>query len=578
MLLQPIIDLAEICHKHGVEKAVLSPGSRVAPLTLAFTRHPKINCQTLSDERSAAFVGMGMALNDDKPVVLACTSGSAAYNYAPAVSEAFYQQIPLIILTADRPSEWLDQMDGQTIKQKDIYGKHVKNSYELPIDYDNENTQWHINRIMNEAILEAQRFPKGPVHINIPLREPFYPEENETFQPSENIRIIKELEGSRLLSDEEIEELAKKIRSKKTIIIAGQRKKDIEFSNVINRFIETHNIPVFGDILSNIHDSEEVIKLQDSFLLNDKIRNEESLKPELIITFGKSVISKQLKLYLRSVKNLKHWHIQTDGYCPDTFQCLTKIIRTDAFTFFNQMLQISDNLGNEELQNNWKSIDLQCKMTQNEFFASQKNANEWGEFSSLQSIIQSLPDTALLHLSNSMSIRYANYIGLEPDAPELFCNRGTSGIDGSNSTAVGISLATPERMNIIITGDMAFFYDRNAFWHNYSMANLRVIVMNNHAGGIFRLIKGPSQQEELEEYFETRQNLNAQNTAMDFSMDYSYAYDENSLNKALIDFFKPSENCKLLEVNSDSSINAKIFDLFKGCIKNSDFKLTSEKK
>jgi 2-succinyl-5-enolpyruvyl-6-hydroxy-3-cyclohexene-1-carboxylate synthase len=179
MLLQPIINLINILAKKGVNNAIISPGSRNAPLTIALVRHPEISTKSISDERSAAFIALGIAQNLKAPVAVCCTSGSAAYNYAPAVAEAFFQEIPLIILTADRPKEWIHQYDGQTIYQTDIFGKHVKKSFEIGADYSHPDSVWDIERTINEAVNLAKSYPQGPVHINIPLREPFYPSDNE---------------------------------------------------------------------------------------------------------------------------------------------------------------------------------------------------------------------------------------------------------------------------------------------------------------------------------------------------------------------------------------------------------------
>ncbi|GAB3818211.1 hypothetical protein GCM10028895_15180 [Pontibacter rugosus] len=173
MIIQPVVNIAEICALKGVQNVVLSPGSRCAPLTIAFARHPKLNVRTVSDERAAAFIALGMALTTGKPTVLVCTSGTAALNYAPAVAEAYFQQVPLLILTADRPPEWIDQLDGQTIRQQKVYGQHIKQSYTFPVDFSHPDATWHSERLVSEALNETVSFPAGPVHINVPLREPF---------------------------------------------------------------------------------------------------------------------------------------------------------------------------------------------------------------------------------------------------------------------------------------------------------------------------------------------------------------------------------------------------------------------
>jgi 2-succinyl-5-enolpyruvyl-6-hydroxy-3-cyclohexene-1-carboxylate synthase len=200
MTYQPIFDIAALCIKKNVNQVVLCPGSRCAPLTLAFTRHPQIKTRTFSDERSAGFIALGMAQQLSQPVVMVCTSGTAAYNFAPAVAEAFFSQTPLVIFTADRPAEWIAQHDGQTIHQTNIFGTHVKKSYTLPQDYEHHDAQWAINRIINEAINLARQEPKGPVHINAPFREPLYPGKNEVTGYTDSIRVIEDHPQEFLLS------------------------------------------------------------------------------------------------------------------------------------------------------------------------------------------------------------------------------------------------------------------------------------------------------------------------------------------------------------------------------------------
>ncbi|MEM9858842.1 MAG: thiamine pyrophosphate-binding protein, partial [Bacteroidota bacterium] len=190
MNLQSVFNLIEICARHGLERAVISPGSRNAPLTIALARNQNIKCRSISDERSAAFIALGIAQQLGKPTLLCCTSGSAALNYAPAIAEAFFQQIPLIVLTADRPPEWIDQYDGQTIRQNEIYGKHVKKSFTIPVDLENKASEIHANRIMNEAVNSSIDFPQGPVHINFPFREPFYPEKEIKFELAPDVKVF----------------------------------------------------------------------------------------------------------------------------------------------------------------------------------------------------------------------------------------------------------------------------------------------------------------------------------------------------------------------------------------------------
>ncbi len=557
MSLEPILNIAEICAQKNIEHVILSPGSRCAPLTLAFARHPKINARTISDERSAAFIALGMAQQTKQTVAIICTSGSATYNYAPAVAEAYFQHIPLLILTADRPPEWIDQLDGQTIRQEGIYGNHVKKSYSLPVDTTHPDAQWQVTRIINEAINISQEFPPGPVHVNIPFREPFYPEKGEKIEYDKDVKIIA-LEKATYVLDEKVEAQLKDVLddSRKILIVVGQQDSNVSLLKEVNDFSTRNSIPVIADVISNFQQTENAIIHQDVFLAYA----DKSLAPDLLITFGKSVISKQLKIYLRKNKAKQHWHIQEAGDVADTFQSLTRIIRTTPEVFFQGIKNLSNT---DEHQTNyltwWKEKNDKYEVAISKLFDNQ----EFGEFEAVKWALENLPKISNLHLANSMSVRYANYIGLKGKAINIYCNRGTSGIDGCTSTALGFALETDE-ITTLITGDMAFFYDRNAFWNKYIPSNLRVIILNNQGGGIFGLIDGPSQQPELAEYFVTEQRLTAENLAKDHDeIDYFKCDGRELLQSHLKDFFKEGDKAKILEIATDKLINKRIFTMFK---------------
>ncbi|MCU0325647.1 MAG: 2-succinyl-5-enolpyruvyl-6-hydroxy-3-cyclohexene-1-carboxylic-acid synthase, partial [Spirosomaceae bacterium] len=264
-ILQPIHDIAEICAKKNITDVILCPGSRSAALTISFVRHPEIKTYSIADERSAAFIGMGMALQSGRTVAIVCTSGSAAYNFAPAVVEAYFQEIPLLILTADRPSEWIHQYDGQTIFQREIYGKHVKKSFNLPVEYANSDVVWQIEREINEAINLSQTEPKGPVHVNVPIREPFYPNETEKINYSSNVRIINLFKPEKVVSKNSWDEIFEIWESsEKKLIAVGQN--NFNLSNILSKISTEFNVPVLGDIISNLDRNTEFISSHDIFL------------------------------------------------------------------------------------------------------------------------------------------------------------------------------------------------------------------------------------------------------------------------------------------------------------------------
>lgn len=541
-----------LCHKKGIEHVILSPGSRCAPLTIAFARHPGIHARTISDERSAAFIALGMAQQLEKPVALVCTSGSAAMNYFPAVAEAFFQQIPLLILTADRPTEWIDQYDGQTVFQSELYGKHVKKSFQFPDSFSSDDQVWHANRMVNEAINLAKQFPAGPVHINIPLREPFYPTENEEISFPDCPRIFNNSVGSTILSEEYLKKLKSKISVfKKILIVPGQQRTNPKIQTLLDELAQDQKVVIVSDVISNLQ-SDHTINLHDQFLSNHELT--ENLSPDLIITFGKSIISKSLKLFLRN-SSASHWHIQSAGIAKDTYQRLTRVLSTSPLLFLNWL---KENLPVQyvDFYQDWKHLEEETRSFLPEVF----KASDFGEYSALHFTLKKIPPLSKIHLANSMAVRYVNLLGKRTQ--EICCNRGTSGIDGCNSTAVGCTFTTKEPVTLI-TGDMAFFYDRNAFWHNYTMPNLRVIILNNHSGGIFRLIDGPSKQPELEEFFETKQTLSASHIATEYGFFYVKVTTQVELESVLDDFYSQSTFPKILEIESSSESNAHILKAIK---------------
>ncbi len=592
--MQAVYNIAEICARHGLTDVVLSPGSRSAPLTIAFARHPAFvgKVRVIPDERAAAFIALGIAQATRRPVVLVCTSGSAGLNYAPAVAEAFFQQVPLLVLTADRPPEWIDQLDGQTIRQQNLYGRHAKGSFDFPVNTTHPDEKWFSERIINEAINLAQAAPAGPVQVNVPLREPFYPKAGEKITFEQDVKIIRETKNVLRPTSEAIKELGVAFDSYSRILfVFGQQQHQL-WQTLLDKGWSDYTLEeitgaVFvGDIISNVT-SENISReegffdvthySQDVGLADSSEELKSELKPELLITVGLSLISKSLKQLLRQHAPQEHWHIQPAGEVADTFKSLTKIIRAEPAEAILMLMEAvtAEHLLPENKQSmravyrlSWDAV--MGKSTQ--FLLDENNLiykpTVFGEFASLARCLRSLPQTTALHLANSMAVRYANILGIWPGRQiEVFANRGTSGIDGCTSTAVGYALARPERPVVLLTGDVAFFYDRNAFWHNYPLPNLRVVLFNNHGGGIFRIIDGPRQQPELDEFFETRQALTAENTCRDFGMRYFPVTDFAALDAALPAFFAAETGAAVLEIFTDSRTNAAFFEEYRAAVK-----------
>jgi 2-succinyl-5-enolpyruvyl-6-hydroxy-3-cyclohexene-1-carboxylate synthase len=349
------------------------------------------------------------------------------------------------------------------------------------------------------------------------------------------------------------------------LIAGGQSFRDENLSKVLQNLQEEFQVVCIGDSISNV--GFEAISKHDIFLKPEN----ENLKPELLITYGKSFISKGLKTFLRKNKAIEHWHLQVGEHLIDTFQSLTKIIPMSPLDFFTKLYEDLDfeqfRSGEEErdasFKNDWFTQERKANIYLERFFQDKIHQTEFNEFYTIKQLMDLLPENSQLHLANSMSVRYANYVGVLPQKNiEVFANRGTSGIDGCVSTAVGAALST-DKLVFLLVGDVAFFYDRNALWNRYLPSNLRIILLNNHGGGIFRMIDGPGKQPELDDYFETVQSLNAKNTAEDAEMEYFKVKSVLELTKCFANFLNPFGNSKLIEIETHSLINTQLFKMFK---------------
>jgi len=543
---QHIYDLVELCARKGVRHAILCPGSRCAPLLIGFGKHKQIKTLSITDERSAGFVGLGIAQQTNTPVVLVCTSGTAGQNFAPAVTEAFYQNIPLIVLTADRPAEWIDQWDGQTIHQQTLYGEHIR----AQLDFQMGATSFkHVESVLDQSVLPVA----GPVHINIPISKPFYPQRlEEIVFPTLNI--VPSTKVDTEIPEESWTALNGLLgTANKLLIIAGQQSLDKSLIADLSQL----KIPLIGDLISNIKSVKHAIQSTDIFFdLEDA-----NLRPDLLITIGRSVISENLKRYFRKYKPENHWHIGI-GMVGDPFQSLSRIIPSNPSDFFKngliRGLKIKD-------QKKWQNQLKQRYQRVHNHIASSICCDSLNQFTAIQAIVNALTlDNTSLHLGNSMPVRVANYIDWNKNScREVFCNRGTSGIDGTLSTAVGHALARAKMLHVLIIGDLAFFYDRNGLWLNHRFpSNLKIIVMNNSGGGIFRLLPGPSKQEELFSLFTTPHQRSIKLAAEEFSLGYFFADSLSRLDSVLTSFLtlpKPA----LLEITVQPGEDERIFQQIK---------------
>jgi len=544
-----IHQLAALLLKNGITDIVISPGSRNAPMINTFSGIPEFNCPNIVDERSAAYFALGLSLARQNPVALVCTSGTAALNYTPAVAEAFYQNIPLIVITADRPDYWIDQAESQCIRQENIYRNFTKKGVSLPLG-ESEKELWFAARQINECLNLAVSGTPAPVHINIPLEEPLH-QLVEVQLPK--VKEIEQIETQFGFAENELVQLVETIRqSKKILILAGQLNPNPGLENTLAELVAKTGAVVLHEHLSNLSDTGFCGSI-DMLMAAIQNENPEDFAPDLLITFGGQFVSKSLKQFLRKNKPLQHWHLSLGGEHFDTYQSLTKVIKSDAADFFGALsaqVQSSDKTWLQQ----WKSTEDKVNQLRDEFIENL----EFSDLKAFELIGQKIPENTVIHLGNSSPVRYA-LIHQRVENAMYFSNRGTAGIDGCLSTAVGFA-SDSDKLNTIILGDLSFFYDSNALWNKYIGANLRIIVIHNGGGNIFGMIKGPSDSPAFEEHFFTGNTHKAEVLAKAFGLDYFKAENEAELTQALDEFYSPEQQqAALLEVFTDAEVNTRVF-------------------
>ena len=547
----PKKELAQIvisaCAQFNIETVVISPGSRNAPLTIGFSSHKEIETLSVVDERCAAFFALGIAQQTRKPVAVLCTSGSALLNYYPAVAEAFYSNIPLVIISADRPKHLIDIGDGQTIRQENVFANHILFSANL---IENPKYKTRNSQLIGEA-LQVAISQQGPVHINVPFDEPLY----------ETVPVLKAYNFPHIslssLDNSHInyEKLSKSWNvAEKKMILVGVNYPDADLHSLMDLYAEDDSVLILTETTSNLHHDKAIDSIdQLIFSLSDTEFQE--LKPDILITFGGMIISKRIKKFLRDYQPKEHWNIDARK-ATNTFLCLSEFIQikpVDFFSHFNEFIR--------PLKSDYQPKWIAFRDERREKHVAYLKSIKYSDFSVFEQALNAIPERCQLQISNSSIIRYAQLFSMKATV-NIFCNRGTSGIDGSTSTAIGAAYAT-EQQTVFITGDLSFFYDGNGLWNSNIPKSFRIIIINNSGGGIFRIIPGPKDTNAAK-YFETPHCLTAEYLCKMHQLEYQKAYATETVTKELSRFFETSEKPKILEIFTPSAENDLVLkDYFK---------------
>jgi len=509
---------------------------------MAFSRFKHIQCYSQVDERSAAFKALGMSIMLQQPVVVVCTSGTAVLNFYPAIAEAFYRQIPLIIITADRPSDMIDKWDGQTIRQNNVFQPHVVNSYSINENSDNDDIETIYNNINHDLNNDL----KGPIHINVHLNEPLYSHaDTEFIYPEISLKPVhKKANPSDLKTIDNIDFS----KFKKILIVNGEDSHVSKLEGLKNLVLNKKAI-VLNDVVSNKIDYNSINNWELLFL--NQNNNLDPLKPDLLITTGKMILNKSLKSFLKKDNSYTHWHVCESGYYPNPFNSNPEIFKSNLDDFFKQL---NNNLtvSNESYFDEFVHLSTVVINKINQI-----KEDQFTEWNVLEKTLLTLPNNAVLHLSNSMSVRYVAYLSnLIPIGTEIYGNRATSGIDGCSSTAVGAACVNTKN-HYLITGDVAFFYDINAWWQHPLPNNLKIILLNNQIGEIFHLINGPEKMKEID-FLTTPHQFNAKHVCEHFKINYHSAENWNEFNEQL-NLFNNNNKISLIEIKTNSKDNINHF-------------------
>lgn len=665
-----VVQLVSLLKSHEVRNVVLCPGSRDIPLIQSITSCDYFKCYQITDERSAGFFALGVALKEKAKVAVVVTSGSALLNLHPAVSEAFYQKLPLIVISADRPQAWIGQMDGQTLPQTNVFGSLVKKSVDLrEFDENNSEERWFNNRLINEALLSASFEDNGPVHINVQISDPFFSFTRENLMQERVIHRYELFQSANMLQDL----LARPLDQDELNYFKGIENAWAKLFNICYRAcprvllilgqgvaeqLSDTSLEQLKSLSSKVYCYAENLTNLDPTVFNSKLDTllglgvdpDFNLRPQAVLSFGGHIISKRLKKFLRKNPPLYHYHICPKGEIIDLFQCLTGTIKMpyDYFVqslyeglldiddaayetmYYQSINKLNEDRANYLMQDETESeenkeqeahkngvLDNEDKasalfalfkeqaegevdeaLSQNflditslkEMSIAQINASlresgaDWTDFddSSLLNgkeyvshinglcaripdhplfaytqmyvigeTLRLLPENSVLHLANSSTVRYAQLFKLNPSI-KVYSNRGTNGIEGSLSTALGFACADPEHLNFVIIGDLSFFYDMNALWQNNTKDNVRILLINNYSGEIFHALPGLKLVDRSLDYVTAVHNTSAKGWAQSRGYKYLSAHDPRDFSLNLKTFVQEQSDAPIVfEVFTD---------------------------
>lgn len=549
--------LTSLLLEYGVSDAVVCPGSRNAPIVHNLSVCEAIRCRPVTDERSAAFYALGLAIATRRPTVVCVTSGSALLNVMPAVAEAAYQHVPLVVISADRPQQWIDQLDGQTIPQSDALGRFVRKAVQLPEPHNDEE-RWLCRRLVNEAMHLATCRQGAPVHINVPISEPLFEFSTEQLPQLSRFNNIKRA----AINDASMDMPDAFHDATRPMIVIGQLAHGTISHETIRSLSEKYVVmsePLSNPSYMTIHFDEAVRYIvSDNSSINDDEDDKTAYYPDYVIYVGDTLVSKPARRFLRNAKVPSCLITPDAADIHDPLMTLTDIVECDSDSINALLASLCDAPDTDErcrFHDRWQSFLDACAAHADAY------APEYSQMATVKYFEEQLADLDIdicVHYANSSAVRLACIYAQH----YVWCNRGVNGIEGSLSTAAGFSLATHD-MTVCVIGDLSFFYDQNALWNSNLRGNLRIILLNNRGGGIFRQLPGLSDSPAADDLVMASHENTAQGICTQNDIGYMSAKNMDEMQIGIVTLLtRESERPMLLEVFTDCNDDMKALEKY----------------
>ena len=542
--------LTALLVEYGVRHAVVCPGSRNSPIVHNLNECPDIACYPVTDERSAGFYALGMSQCLREPVVVCVTSGTALLNLAPAVAEAYYQHVPLVVISADRPPQWIDQLDGQTLPQPDALGRFVRKAVSLPEPHD-EETRWYCNRLVNEALMETRHHGEGPVHVNVPISEPLFEYSTPQLPEERSICLLNPRSDKTLLS---VECAGQFFTSKKPMVIIGQMSTEGLLPE------ELYSISSCAVVLNESLSVGNGGNHFDEVLY--AVGDDPDYQPDFVLYLGDTMVSKRVKQWMRRLKEAHIWAVSEDGSIRDTSMQLYGVIEGHPADVIDDLVEatgIKAIQSTEAFKTRWEKVLAQAAKHAEHYQPA------YSEMAAVKCFEEQLgiKEDVCVHYGNSSAIRLANIYARH----YVYCNRGVNGIEGSLSTAAGCSVIshlsplTSHLSNVFcVIGDLSFFYDQNALWNQNLRGNFRILLMNNGKGGIFNMLKGLEQSPARDKFVAAEHHTSAEGICKQNGVAYMKATNMEEMQKGIDTLLNTESDCPvLLEVFTDAAEDERVF-------------------